>query len=513
MSMQAYLGVDAKKKKDHPNEPADIIWDSAKLVNGHALIAGMTGSGKSWLLRKLISCWTVSQAQNVQDIIGSQAARRVKPRVHVMDIHGDMKIEGASSVMFSEQTDFGLNPLRVNSDPHFGGLRKRVQGFINTMNRVMTRLGPKQEAALRNVLFDLYSQHGFDQEDPSTWSVDQSTAHLISDGSDNRLYIDVPRAEKDDAKALGARWEPLKTCWWIAANEYTGGITRWKPKTAGRTHPSISDALRFARRILEISFMGSDQKAITQLEIFSRQTRLYQKKVLDAMRRGQAGVDDKEEVEAELDKSAQKAIESFTEFVNSIKTGRELTDVMKYDSTDVLKSVVDRLENLNSIGVFKAAPPPFDPDASIWHYDLRALSLPERKLFVLFRLEEIFAKGVERGEQDEILDVIVIDEAHIYVDDDPENIMNTIAKEARKFGIALVCASQSPTHYPEDFVSAVGTKIILGIDELFWKGAATKMNLPEEALKWITLQRTMMVQLKEKGQAKNDWRWTTIANN
>lgn len=48
--------------------------------------------------------------------------------------------------MFSEQTTYGMNPLRVNPDPHFGGIRKRVQGFITTINRVIMRaLGPKQE--------------------------------------------------------------------------------------------------------------------------------------------------------------------------------------------------------------------------------------------------------------------------------------------------------------------------------------------------------------------------------
>src|SRR3546814_15906044 len=85
---------------------------------------------------------------------------------------------------------------------------------------------------------------------------------------------------------------------------------------------------------------------------------------------------------------------------------------MKYDSTDVLKSVVDRLENLNAIGVFKATPPPFDPYADVWRYKIQALSTEERKLFVLFRLEEIFAAAIQRGEQDQVVEVVVLDEAH-----------------------------------------------------------------------------------------------------
>src|SRR3546814_9934988 len=77
-------------------------------------------------------------------------------RFHVFDVHGDIEIEDASSVMFSEQTQYGMNPLRVNPDPHFGGVRKKVQGFISTMNRVSGALGTKQEACLRNILYDSY---------------------------------------------------------------------------------------------------------------------------------------------------------------------------------------------------------------------------------------------------------------------------------------------------------------------------------------------------------------------
>jgi hypothetical protein len=494
--MRVTFGHDAGSKARGQIVPVE--WDSKRLVNGHCLVVGMSGAGKTHTLRKMVS---QMQESNEPD----------KPlRFHVFDVHGDIEIPGASTVMFSEQTTYGMNPLRVNADPHFGGLRKRVQGFISTVNRVMRSLGGKQEAALRNILYDVYAQHGFYQDDPSTWEIDESAAHLVSDGSDNRLYLDVPMAEKDQAKALGARWDGDNRCWWIAADTYQGGITRWPPRTAGRTHPSIPDALNYARRVLKLSFLGSDQEAITSLEIFNRATTQYQKRVLDAMKKGELAFKD-DKLQADLEKAGNKAIEAYTNYVQSIRTGRELEDLMKYDSTDVLKSVVDRLENLNAIGIFKATPPPFDPNAQVWRYNLKALSMEERKLFVLFRLEELFAKAVERGEQDDVVEVIVLDEAHIYADDDPDNIMNTVAKEARKFGLAMICASQSPTHFPEDFISSVGTKVILGIDEMYWRQSSVKMNVPEEAIKWIKLQSTMLVQAKEKGNAKNDWRWTLIA--
>jgi arabinogalactan endo-1,4-beta-galactosidase len=133
--------------------------------------------------------------------------------------------------------------------------------------------------------------------------------------------------------------------------------------------------------------------------------------------------------------------------------------------------------------------------------------MSERKLFVLFRLEELFAAAVERGEVGHIRDVIVVDEAHIYTDKDPDNILNTISTEARKFGVALICASQSPTHFTEDLLTSIATKINLGIDELFWPKAATSMRVTPEALAWVKPRQSMLVQMKQSGDTRNTWRW------
>lgn len=493
--MQIKLGFDSAARKR--NETVEVTWDKHAAVNPHMLIVGMTGVGKTYQLRKII--------REMQ----ATAPRHAMPRFHVFDVHGDIDIEGASTVQFSEQTPWGFNPLRINPDPHYGGVRKRVQGFMDTLNTVMRQMGHKQEATLRNILFDVYARHGFRQDDPSTWRINEDTARLVSDGSDNRLYIDVPKGEKEDLKALkiGAQWDGDLICWWIPPDQYQGAVTRWPPKVVSRTHPSIADVLRHARNILQMSFLGTGMKAITHLEIANKAAAAFQRKRLEALRRGERGYED-EAMQADLEKAKQKAIETFAEYAQEISTGRELTDVMKYDSTDVLKSVVDRLENLQAIGIFKPAPPPFDPKCGVWRYHIKALSLPEQQLFVRFRLQDLFMQAVQRGEQTDLLDVAVVDEAARFADPNPDSPLNLISNEARKFGLGLIAASQSPTHFPDDFLAAVATKIVLGIDEMHWPGSIRKMRLTEDALAWIKPQRSMLVQLKMKGATKNDWRWT-----
>lgn len=492
--MKHAFGADAARLKR--NEYFPVEWNSATAVNGHMLLMGMSGAGKTHQLRQLIRNCLATRVPN-------------RPlRFHVFDVHGDIDIEDASTVLFSEQTEWGLQPLVVNADRHFGGIRKRIQAVISTINKTSRQLGTKQEAVLRNILTDVYAQFGFRTDDPSTWSV-SATSQPEPEIVDGHMYIDVPIEEKDDAKRLGARWDAAKKSWWIAPASYVGAITQWPPKTYGRRHPTIADALRYANRVLKTVFLGSSQEAVTNLEFHNQASRAFQSKVLAATRKGERLSDD-EKLQADLEKSAQRAIESYTQYVESIKSGREVEELLKYDSYDVVKSVVERLENLSAIGIFKNQAPPFDPHASVWRYHLKNLAKDEQKLFVLFRLQELFDAAVNRGETPYITDVIICDEANRFFDDDPDNILNLIANELRKFGVSLICSSQAPTHFSDDFIASVGTKVVLGIDEMFWAASTKKLRVAIEALQYVKPRERMIVQIKQSGDARNNWQWVSI---
>ena len=133
----------------------------------------------------------------------------------------------------------------------------------------------------------------------------------------------------------------------------------------------------------------------------------------------------------ELDKLKEAAIAAYAAAIQGIGTGRELDDLIRYDSKDVLRSVVERLESLNAIGIFRPDEPPFDPKIPVWRYDIRSLASDEKKLFVYFRLEQIFRQATLRGVQDRVSEVVVLDEAHLFFTDEPENPLNVVAKEAR----------------------------------------------------------------------------------
>lgn len=440
--MRIDLGYDSLTMKTP--SPKKVVWDTQRLINGHVLIVGKSGTGKTHTLKSMVSQMSAQSGG--------------KLRVHVMDVHGDIELDGASTVKFSEATPYGFNPLTINPDPDFGGVRKRIQSFMAALSRTQFKLGSKQEAALRNILLDLYAANGFIESDPKTWRID-------------------PQQQ--------ARYP--------------------------RKQPAMEDAVRFANAKLRSMFLGTSSKTVAALEKLYRKQVQFQNKIKQGNKTHNK--QEVEAIEADLLKLSNEAMELFREHMEAMQTGRELDDLIKYDSKEVMKSVVDRLENLHNIGIFRPSRPPFDPAAPIWRYDIKALSTDEKKLFVSFLLEAIFLRATQRGVQSDVVELVILDEAHLFSSDEPDNPVNVIAKEARKFGLGLFAASQSPTHFSDDFISNVGTKIVLGIDQLFWDGTVRKLKIEQKALEWIIPHQRMIVQMSNKAENKNAPIWTILDRN
>ena len=203
-----------------------VLWESGKVINPHMLIMGKSGTGKTYTLRKLLR-QILPQAEG-------------PVRVHIFDVHGDIDIQGASSVKFSESTPYGFNPLWINPDPDFGGVRKRIQSVLSTLNRTSRQLGNKQESCLRNILMDLYSANGFIDGQPQTW--------VLNDG-----------------------------------------IQRRYPKK----NPTMEDAYRFASFKLKAMYIGANTAAVSKLEEVNKKSAAFYSKQRQALRAGGADkVDD-----------------------------------------------------------------------------------------------------------------------------------------------------------------------------------------------------------------------------
>ena len=501
--MKQTFGVDYFDAKRGVRTP--VIQDTSQLINGHTLILGASGVGKSVTLRSMI-----------RQAVESIQATGQKARIHIFDVHGDLEIAGASVVHYSETSPYGLNPFRVNPSPEYGGVRKAIQAFIRTVDQASrTPLGLKQESVIRELCLDVYRDFGFDPADHTTWSVNALESRLVSGGTDNRIYLQVPFAEKDAARAANARWSDQHKLWYVQTHQYTGDITRFPPAFKARTYPTLTDIVNYASQLHLERFLGSEQKAVRALEHLNKVAKSFQARKLAFVKRqhhGEKYFDEGEE--AALDEARARFLEASKEYANAVISGRELEQFTKYDSPETLKSVITRLRNLDATGIYKDMLAPFDPSAPVWRYHLAALSLEEKKMLVMFSLLRIFYDAVQRGPTKGVVEVVVIDELGSYgnavSDDKGDGIIGTIAREARKFGLALWAANQSQDGVPDSLITSLGTKVLLGIDERYWQDASKRLRVETNLLKFVTPWKTMAVQMKEAGKLSQRWRWVNI---
>lgn len=407
-------------------------------INGHMMFVGMSGTGKSYNLKKIIE-------EIMKEVPDAQ--------FHILDVHGDLEVKNSETIRFSEIDNNGLQPLKISDNPYFGGVRKRIRNFISTLNRTSRKLGSKQESVLISLLNDLYIANGFLPEDPKTWS-------LSYDPRFNSKY----------------------------------------PKK----YPNIKDLVNFTKGKLKQLYHGANSQAIYQLDILKKEVGKIEL-ILKNAEKNRFDETAKEKELEKLNKQKEKVKEVYNAYIDSIKTGKEFDEILKYDSVEVLKSVYEKITTLESSGIFKDNPLNNKERGKIYRYDIKSLNKDEQKLFVDILLEDIYDLVKEKGEQEYAKTFIVIDEAHIFTTDDDEHILNIIAKEARKFGLGLILASQSFSHFTQSLISNCATKIILGLDEMDHVECAKKIQIDIKRFKYIIPRKTILVQIKEKGSSTNNY--------
>ncbi|MBE0468201.1 MAG: ATP-binding protein [Methyloprofundus sp.] len=498
--MQINFGLNSFRLSKGVNEP--VTWDSSQAVNPHMLIMGMTGSGKTHKLRKVINNLSHQAIESgLQDF-----------KVHVFDVHGDIRGVHESVVNYSESAGFGINPLTLSPDPDHGGVRKRINSFLNTLQTSTAKMGVRQEAVATSLFEDLYAYYGFRKDDYRTWDLNTQ-----ADNADGMLFLDVPYEERSNAKKYGAKWNPAQKSWYIEAINYQGEIEQYPVKDLGaqtlRRYPTLDDASKFFYAKMEEAFIGIGREGALALKAFHKATSKYNTLLAkshygDTNGNVRLTTDEQEKIE----KAAKNVRTTLEDYLANNGTEKTLKEAILYSSLDTLTSINQRINNLIASGVFRDNPPPLDPMAPVHRHALRALSHEEQKMFVLFSLERIFEDALQKGETRNIRDVVVVDEASKFFDNDPRNPLNVIALEGRKFGICLICASQAPTHFSESFLGSVATKVILGLDEMYWESSRRKLNIDADRMKWVTPQKEMLVQIKQNGVSINPWIGVSIGD-
>lgn len=420
-------------------QSVSVMLKTSELINGHMMLAGMSGTGKSFQLSGLI---------------GSGVRQGIE--FDVFDPHSELDLPGTRAVVYSEATRYGYNPLVLNTDAHSGGVQKRIAALVRMINATSRKLGPKQESVLRNLLEDVYYLNGIYANKPASWQ---------------KQEIDEATRER------------------LLANHQYADLKKY--------YPTIEDVISLAERKIKCLILGLDNKSVTALDGVTRSASSLHT-LLGKQRRGIGSDEELERMQKQLQLSKDKFKTAFDEYLDNIETGREIQDMIRYSSAEVLQSTLERIKILNASGIFRSNAPPFGENKVRVH-QIKSLSEDEQKMFVYTRMEEIFRRRMDKGVCNDVEHVIIVDEASRFFVDDSDNIMNVIAKEARKFGLALWCASQSPTHFADDFLTNCGTTVLLGLHSSFWDKACRQMRIEQDVLKYIKPGHVAAIKLQKKG--------------
>jgi len=82
------------------------------------------------------------------------------------------------------------------------------------------------------------AEHEREQQATQAGQVDQASQASQS----SKIWIDVPYPQKDEAKALGARWDRQEQSWYVPAGLDPAPFARWTPATAPQARPRQSPA-------------------------------------------------------------------------------------------------------------------------------------------------------------------------------------------------------------------------------------------------------------------------------
>src|SRR5450830_871273 len=70
------------------------------------------------------------------------------------------------------------------------------------------------------------------------------------------MFLKVPFAEKEEAKALGARWNGERKSWYVPEGKDTGAFARWLPPGGADFVPAVAKPSLKSRPVMTDSYAG-----------------------------------------------------------------------------------------------------------------------------------------------------------------------------------------------------------------------------------------------------------------
>ena len=145
--------VDTDRLSAHlgTNKDGAVAWQPLALPNPHLLVVGGSGSGKSQTIKAV--CHEL----------------RAATAIVVLDVHGDLAIDGATTHELHFESRYGINPLVLSLDPKGGGPVAQKEIVRTRLQRTFAPMGSVQLGVLDDLLQRCYEARGITQEDHASW--------------------------------------------------------------------------------------------------------------------------------------------------------------------------------------------------------------------------------------------------------------------------------------------------------------------------------------------------------
>jgi hypothetical protein len=149
----------------------DVIWNPATLPNGHVVLIGASGSGKTQTLKAL-----------------AYELPKLFPEVKIVtvDFHGDLELPSEICYPLDMESPHGINPLVVDRDTKGGGPNLQAIAVATIFKKALV-LGANQEGLVIDILNQCYRKKGIVQDDFQSWSRNPPTFADVREEIESRV--------------------------------------------------------------------------------------------------------------------------------------------------------------------------------------------------------------------------------------------------------------------------------------------------------------------------------------
>lgn len=382
------------------NPVKKVFWNYDKEPNPHLMIIGQSGSGKTFLLRKILK-----HLHN----------KRIK--TFVIDFHGDLHVEKDETFEYTTiNPQYGIGLFEFDTNPKSGGIYNRVDELIKIFeNSFFASMSPLRKAVLKKLFIDTYKLKGYDPKNPNTWKKSLSNIPSI----DDVLYL--LGGIKDALKEVK---DKKRDVFYSASLIELNNLLR---EAVEAEKDKREELIAMAENIFEKKYLKDLQEIEEVDDIKAIEKRL---KI--------------EDFEFYLKKNTEKALDSIEVYLKAIKESNIFSQHSPVPSKE--KNIYRfNLKYLNdSLMLFVA------------NLIIQRIFTKLRMAYEYKQQEEINVKYFIVIDESKL--VIPNKEKN-----NDFHYINRIVSEARKFGLGIILASQRTQHYSEEMLSNISTKIVLRV--------------------------------------------------